>query len=141
MSAAIGRWLLLAAGVVSIAAVATAIHLIPPSEARASRLDEQRVRDLAAIETSITEFKVRQARLPASLEELASAGLRPPATDPETGSAYTYQPSGADNYRLCASFTLPSPDPRRAGWPASEERWSHRDGEQCFERTAGKKTP
>ena len=90
MSAATGRWLLLAAGVATVAAVAAAVHLDPPGEVRARRLDEQRVRDLAAIETSITEFKARQARLPASLDELASAGLRPPGKDPETASAYRF---------------------------------------------------
>lgn len=141
MSAATGRWLLLAAGVATVAAVATAVYLDPPSEVRARRLDEQRVRDLAAIETSITEFKARQARLPASLDELASAGLRPPGKDPETASAYRYAPSGADDYRLCASFNRPSQAPHRGRWPANDVRWSHRAGEQCFERTAGKKSP
>lgn len=141
MSAALGRWLMLAAGVAISAAVATALYVEPPSEARPRRLDEQWVRDLAAIETAIAEFKARQARLPASLDELVSVGLRPPAKDPERGSSYTYVPLGNDSFRLCATFARSSQETRRGAWPADDIRWSHRRGEQCFECAAAKKRP
>jgi len=137
MSVASGRWLLIAAGAATVATVATAVYLEPPSEARARRLDEQRARDLAAIEATVNEYWSRQKRLPPSLEAMASSGLRPPGTDPETRVPYGYTPSDANTYQLCATFALPSEEQRRGRGPAHDVQWSHRSGEQCFERTAG----
>lgn len=141
MSVATGRWLLIAAGAATIAAVAAAVYLEPPGVARAHRLDEQRARDLAAIEAAVNEYLNRQKRLPASLDAMVSAGLRPPGMDPETRAPYGYTPSGTNTYQLCATFALPSEEQRRGRWPANDVHWSHHSGEQCFERTARNRNP
>ena len=130
-----GRALLVAAGVATVAAVIGAIYLQPPEEARARRLDERRVRDLAALEATVNEYWNRKKALPKSLETMAADGLQASQLDPETKAPYKYTSTGSQSFQLCATFAFASDDERRANWPANAVQWAHPNGFVCFDRT------
>jgi hypothetical protein len=112
--------------------VAGLVLLGPPSEARARKLDEQRVRDLQQVAGAVDLHRTRQGGLPATLGEASREMGQPPVSgDPVTGEPYPYRVVGADTYELCADFQRASEAQARAG--AAAEFWSHRAGHQCFE--------
>jgi hypothetical protein len=49
------------------------------------------------------------------------------STDPVTGSAYGYRPTGADEFELCATFDRVSERPVGSG----VDIWAHRAGDHC----------
>jgi hypothetical protein len=129
-----GRALVILAGAATAAAVVAAVYLETPSEARARRLDERRVKDLVTIESTVKEYWNRRKELPPSLETIAAAGLQPPLTDPESQAPYRYAQKGGESYELCATFALAS-DKSRGDWPAQDVRWAHGSGLTCFDRS------
>src|ERR1700758_4871032 len=111
MKSSSGARLLVAAAVaVVVAAVIAGIVAVgPPHLERDRKLDELRVRDLAAIEESISNFAKLHKNLPANLAALAQEpGYSIPRVDPESGKPYDYEVLSADGYRLCARFTTRS---------------------------------
>jgi len=131
----------LAATAAALAAIiAGLVTLGTPSHARERRLDELRVEDLARVSESVDEHWTRQGALPLTLDSLvAQRQLDRVPTDPKTGAPYTYLPSGARSYRLCASFTQPSdsasPRDYADGIDLGKHVWKHGAGESCFDLT------
>lgn len=131
-----GAWLALAAAVVVVATVATAIATMgSPWAQRDMRLDERRVADLRRIDERITTYYTHHGSLPPTLDVLASQpGLRLPIVDPVSAAPYRYEIIDAQRYRLCAVFTTDSAAamPRRAHRALRD--WPHAKGEHCFDR-------
>jgi hypothetical protein len=129
-----GRTLVILAGAATTVAVVAAIYLETPSEARARRLDERRVKDLVTIESTVKEYWNRRKELPPSLGAIAGTGLQPPLTDPESQAPYRYSQKGAESFELCATFARAS-DKSRGDRPVHDVRWAHGSGLTCFDRS------
>lgn len=116
----------------AVVAVVTAALMVvgPPQVARRQQLDEQRVRDLMTITHAVDQFHTRHARLPASLDELASEPQSVVKTkDPEGRESYVYRVSGDRTYEVCATFSLGA---TAADNDAINRFWSHDAGRKCF---------
>ncbi len=94
------------AAAVVVAAVAAGLFVLgPPSQERARRFDDRRVTDLHAIAAATDVYWTRHARLPESLEELASEpGVRIATGDPASSLPYGYRALDDAGYELCAYF-------------------------------------
>jgi hypothetical protein len=114
-----------------------------PWEARLYRYDEQKVQDLANIQSQIVEHWRSKQSLPASLEGLNdSLGYYVVPRDAQTGAAYEYRTTGALSFELCASFNAVSqPGAGREVMPmyypgqSEIDSWHHGEGRTCFSRT------
>jgi type II secretory pathway pseudopilin PulG len=136
-----GRWLLVAAAVVIVAAVAGAIAVIgTPGTQRQLRMDDRRVDDLRQIEAAAREYRKRTGTLPEGLDVLvAQPGVALSIADPETAAPYGYRRLAGDRFSLCAVFatdTAVRRDDRRQ-WTGTQ--WAHGAGRHCFERVGGAK--
>ena len=140
MKPTVGKVLLISASVVVAAAIAAAILLEPPELSRKKRLDERRVQDLSSIDAVIKEYWKRRQKVPASLEDLAAAGLRGSLFDPGSTVRYEYSAVGEESYRICANFALETADDSRNAWAAHGVEWSHPAGRHCFDRSVGTKS-
>jgi hypothetical protein len=123
-----------------LAIIAGLITLGTPSHARERRLDELRIADLARVSQSVDEHWAKHGALPLTLDSLVSQQqLDRVPTDPKTGAAYTYLPSGERSYRLCATFTQPSDSTSPRGYidgvDLGNHLWKHGAGESCFDLT------
>ena len=122
------------------AAVLAGIFLAgSPAEERSRRADEQRVADLQTISFAIQSYYADTGALPASLEEAARQPNTyvPRITDAETEAPYGYEPGENGAYRLCATFTAPTPETTdRASVPPELSFWSHGAGDTCFDLEA-----
>lgn len=133
---AIGRWVLLAAGVVVLATVVGAVATMgAPGTQREVRIDARRVSDLQEIEQSIEMHHREHGTLPSDLSVLAAQpGVALPLADPVTGLRYDYRIEGRRRYVLCARFVTDtarvSPDGR--AWRHGQ--WAHGVGDRCFKR-------
>lgn len=124
--------------VVAGALIAGFIVAGSPTRQRDVRLDNERIQDLQVLQSQIVDrFWRAKDRLPTALTELEDdiSGFRVP-NDPETNDPYGYERLGALQFRLCATFTLPS----QAYEPAVRSlefggNWEHTEGRVCFERT------
>lgn len=138
MSAPVGRWMLVAAGVLVAATLLAALWTMEsPSKQRDRRLDQRRAEELGQIASTIDAWYSQQGRLPASLTLLANQpGLLLAITDPVSGDAYTYDATSERGYRLCAVFATSTadkgPDANAYGW--QDKRWLHPVGRHCFDR-------
>jgi hypothetical protein len=124
----------------ALAIIAGLITLGKPSHARERRLDELRIEDLSRLSNAVDEYWSRHAALPPTLDSLVSQRqLDRVPVDPQTDSAYTYLPSGARSYRLCAIFAHPSDSASRPryvdGIGDGKHSWRHGAGESCFDLT------
>jgi hypothetical protein len=135
-ASSLGRGLAIAASVLMVATIATAIVWTgTPAERRKVKLDDRRVADLQALETAIDEHYEEHSLLPASLSVLGSKpGSRLSVADPDTGEPYRYAPLPGRRYRLCAVFATDT----SVTEAAREARWYHGVGRQCFERSSPK---
>ena len=135
MTRANGRWFLIsAATVVVVATVAGLFVLGSPTEERARRIDARRVTDLQGIAAATNLFWTRHARLPETLDDLASEpGVVINSRDPEAGEPYGYAALDSVRYELCAVFGRASEEMR--GDP-DQDIWAHGTGPQCFELDA-----
>ena len=99
-----------------------------PSEARLTRLDEQRVLDLQSLAGAIELYRNAEGELPRSLADVVKPQRmwRLPV-DPETRAPYEYEVIDARSYRLCAQFARRSRDSPDVGF------WKHDAGRQCFD--------
>lgn len=134
---AMGKRLLIAAGIVAVAALAGGFLLMgSPSSQRAQRMDERRVGDLQQIEMMVRAHVEETGRLPADLATIAAKpGVALPVADPDTGKPYVYRIDDALRFSLCADFQTDTAESRRGdpAWPVSTE-WAHGIGNTCFSR-------
>lgn len=134
-----GVRLLAAAACISMAAAIVAgLQIVgSPMHQRALQLDLRRVSDLSLISMQITTYWPQHKSLP---PDLASLDLpRDRTIDPVSGVVYDYATVGAETYRLCATFELPSESEgstRVYSASAVALRWDHPAGRHCFERDA-----
>jgi hypothetical protein len=130
-----GRHILVAVTVVVVvAAVVTGIAMLgPPSDERARRLDQRRVRELQEIKVAVDAYWAAKGRLPSSPEELSgeAAVVSFPRNDPVTAAPYGYRVVDEKNYELCATFD------RAAMRRFPGDSWTHDAGKRCFTRRAG----
>jgi hypothetical protein len=123
-----------------LAVIAGLVVLGSPSRARARRLDDLRIADLARISGALDTYWKKHADLPAGLDTLRADNMfdRVP-TDPATHAPYTYHASGERSYRLCATFAQPSDTSRHErfieGVDLGSRPWTHGAGESCFDLT------
>ncbi len=117
-----------------------------PASQRAYRVDQQRINDLASIQSYIVySYYQPKQQLPTSLAEVNDPiqGFIVPK-DPKTGQDYGYRstnaPGANPSFELCATFETQSPgtdtsytEPigHRVGM---SENWRHGIGQTCFER-------
>ena len=114
-----------------VAVVTGALMVVgPPQVARRQQLDQQRLGDLMTITHAVDEFVKRHARLPGSLDELAS---EPQSVvkmqDPEGTGSYGYSVTGDRTYEVCATFSLGA---TAADNDAVNRFWSHDVGRKCY---------
>ncbi len=128
-----GRALLIVIGAVVVAAmVAGLLVLGSPVDERARRIDERRLRELQELRSAVDLHFRRDAALPDSLEELARRSPLPVRmTEPDGGRLYGYEVIDSTSYRLCATFTFPTPDHEDSRY-YHEKEWAHGAGRQCF---------
>ncbi|MGE5540786.1 MAG: DUF5671 domain-containing protein [Bacillota bacterium] len=128
------------------AAVVAGFFIIgSPAHIRQLRLDSERVSDLQGIQYQVVNYFQQKRSIPQSLTDLNDplTNYSVP-TDPLTGVSYTYQPTGKLSFKLCATFSAPSPvtegrGPTELSMPAGPDvltgNWQHEAGETCFDRT------
>lgn len=122
-----------------------------PAENKAVRYDEIRLRDFDSIKIGIESYYQDNYRLPSTLDMLlvnrlktAVPYLKKEPKDPKTKLSYSYNPFGATQYKLCATFETSSDtiEQRKTGITEllrntnyyGEDR-SHPKGEYCFTKT------
>lgn len=120
------------------AAIVAGLRVVgSPTHQRSVQLDLRRVSDLSLMTMQISTYWSQHKSLPRDLASLDLAKDR--TTDPVSGAAYDYVAVGAETYRLCATFELPSePEGSARIYSASAValRWDHPAGRHCFERGA-----
>jgi hypothetical protein len=128
---------------IAVVAIVAGFALVgSPSEQRARRFDEQRVNELANIQSQVYYYWQSKGSLPPNLDALKNdvTGFVLPK-DPENQAQYEYQIKGDKQFALCAVFNRPSLAGdsmytyERYGYGGSNETWSHQAGHVCFERT------
>jgi hypothetical protein len=133
-----GRWLAIAATVVVVVTVASALIAIgPPAQQRRLAMDARRAQDLLMIASAIDIRVGRGEKLPAALADLDGAAQWLSIKDPESAAPYGYAVTGDRTYRLCAVFATAT----RAGDPGEgggRGEWSHPAGRYCFGRNTRK---
>tara|TARA_B100000745_G_scaffold267052_2_gene192610 strand:- start:172 stop:1077 length:906 start_codon:yes stop_codon:yes gene_type:complete len=109
-----------------------------PTVVREMRIDENQVSDLQDIQRKVETYYNTYNALPESLSD-AYGTLQQPAA-PEEKPAYVYERTDAATYKLCATFTHPSPKGDRLYDPMidANHNWEHSSGEWCFTRSVEK---
>lgn len=115
-----------------------------PQSQRLRRYDDQKVNDLANIQSQVINYWQTKGRLPKTLAELRDplSGFTLPL-DPQMGKDYVYKLGEGKAFELCANFNLESQKfsttkenfarPYYVGDPMSEN-WQHSTGQVCFKR-------
>ncbi len=137
----------IAVGVLTLLSIVFGFFLIgSPTHVRMLRYDQQKVNDLATIQSQVVTYWQLKRSLPHTLSEtndsLSSFAL---PVDPQTGTAYQYEVVSGLSFKLCAAFNEPTPDTagkgaygtRDVSYPlgAGEDSWQHGAGVVCFTRT------
>jgi hypothetical protein len=108
-----------------------------PFRARLLSFDEDRIKNLEAIQTEIVSYWRAKDRLPGTAAELndSISGFTVP-NDPQSHRAYDYRVTGAHSFELCAEFNLPGDQNRTHPYGAGEHLggWIHNAGHACFVR-------
>lgn len=131
--------------IVGGALVAGILSIGSPDRQRNVRFDEQRVNDLALLQSQIVTYWQGKKVLPTGLDSLDDPllGFAVPF-DPETEAVYEYASTGAASFQLCADFSLeskkggnPMETKPRAPFPVGmmDQNWEHGAGRHCFDRT------
>lgn len=118
-----------------------------PGQARLARFDAQKVGDLQNLQSQITTYYQAKQKLPVTITDLnSSLSYGPLPVDPETGTSYGYETTGALSFKLCAQFNAES----RSNQPTytqpvavspagikqmAQDNWQHASGQVCFART------
>ncbi|MFA6304837.1 MAG: DUF5671 domain-containing protein [Patescibacteria group bacterium] len=132
--------------VVLIAVVAGFFVIGSPQEQRKLQFDQRKTDDLSYLQSEIVNYWQNKEVLPTELKALNDdlRGVRVPL-DPENNTNYVYEVKGPNVFALCATFNLPSIDPKPVyGKPESvsydgrfvgNPTWEHAAGNVCFDRT------
>lgn len=100
-----------------------------PAKQRAATEDARRLSDLSFLAQGLHGRWFSRGQkdfvLPATIQDLERRGTGLGIVDPVTGRVYEYTPLQGTAYRLCATFSRPSP----ADVPA---HWRHPAGPACF---------
>lgn len=130
-----------ALGVVAAFIVFGFSNIDTPSVAREVRIDQEQVYDLQDMQWRIEAYHQETNSFPGSIEMVYEDVPTP--TAPEGRAAYRFQPTGADTYQLCATFSQATPSSERnmgkmmaIGQETymENQNWEHGAGEKCFER-------
>ena len=127
---------------VTIAVVGVVLGLAAagsPQEARLKGFDNQRTEDLTQIAQAVDNFAYNN-RLPLDLDELIGnvGSFVSNTTDPETGDEYKYRVLSANQFELCAIFSLSTLDEPVVAKPYyyTSSIWSqHDEGRVCKPQT------
>lgn len=140
-----------ATGVLVLATIIAGFFIIgSPSHFRDVRLDMQRTSDLQSMQYQVLNYFQTKRTVPGALSDLndALSGFTVP-TDPQTGTAYTYEMVSKTSFKLCAHFSAASEDlsgrgatsasyPMAVGeygFKGQSDVWNHGAGDTCFTRT------
>ncbi len=130
-----------------IVAIGASFFIIgSPAGIRARKFDDERLQNLQLIQGEITNYWSQKENLPLSLDDLKDSisGFVPPS-DPETGKAYEYDPTGPLSFNLCAVFKTKTQRQNNSEQkiPSSaklipepyQQNWGHDTGRVCFARS------
>ncbi len=137
----IGRWLMVAAGVVVVATLGVAMSMLgSPATQRDQKLDQRRVHDLERIVGAVRHYALTHKALPPTLDVVArQPGRNLSITDPVDRTPYEYQVTGDRKFRLCAVFITDTAKALEDNGAWTDDDWLHGTGRQCFDRTANEK--
>ncbi len=125
------------------------LNIETPSEVRESRIDEQQIADLQAIQQRLGEYLRTHDALPADLDSVYTVTEPPRAPNERSVYRYTQTDGG---FELCAEFATasersdttlsrPYPTGNNAGmYITNPDNWEHEAGEWCFARTVASAT-
>ncbi|MBI2474310.1 MAG: hypothetical protein HYV68_01280 [Candidatus Taylorbacteria bacterium] len=122
-----------------IASLAWSFSVIgSPMAERERRFDDRRTNDLAQIQSQIVSFWQAKGQLPEDLGTLSDniSGFKAPL-DPESKESYEYEKIGDKEFRLCATFDLPSRNEESRAYiygPGENNNWKHDTGKTCYDR-------
>jgi hypothetical protein len=122
------NWLFAAAAFAAVAfgIVIGFIHVGSPATQRVAAEDTRRIADLSSLANGLHDSWLQRGTgafvLPGSIQKLQPVNS---VIDPVTGRYYEYTPLQGASYRLCATFSLPSP-------PDIVSQWHHGAGKTCF---------
>ncbi|HEY4488009.1 MAG TPA: DUF5671 domain-containing protein, partial [Candidatus Paceibacterota bacterium] len=130
-----------AVGALVLATIIAGFFIIgTPQELRKMKQDDRRVQDLQNLQWQIVNYWQQKETLPTSLEQLLDpiSGATIPV-DPVTGESYTYERTGNQAFKLCATFAAEgkatNPSIAKPIDMSMDENWQHGVGEKCFDRT------
>lgn len=130
-----GKFLAILAGIIAIVAVVASIWINPPSEIRARKLDQLRLRGLQDTENAITMYYRVHHALPAGFNVLDNENNRLTYKnwhDPETQQPLEYDIVNETSYKLCAVFSRSS-DKEDNSYDYSFRK--HSAGRDCFQKS------
>ncbi|HTB16171.1 MAG TPA: DUF5671 domain-containing protein [Bryobacteraceae bacterium] len=140
VSSSRNRWFAIAAlAMAGFGVVVGFVETGSPTVQRYASQDRRRLYDLStfaqALQNSWHGRGQREFALPATLQDVQKmrVGSNARSVDPVTGQSYEYAPLQGTAYRLCATFSLPSP----ADIPSE---WQHPTGRTCFSLDASQYT-
>ena len=106
-----------------------------PFETRARKFDDERVKDIRSLQTSIQSYYTKNGSLPKTLSDIDSTsyyGSKNIKEDPETGEEYEYSTTSQTKYKICATFTTVSDD-KKDPYRYYDEKFEHPKGRHCFD--------
>lgn len=129
----VGKWMLIAASIAIVAAVAAAIAVMgSPGAQREMRLDQRRIRDLGEVADKVRLYAKRHGQPPPDLNALnRQPGTRVDIVDPVDGTPYAYSTDGKNDFQLCAHFATDTAQTGEEDWIAKD--WEHGAGKHCFD--------
>lgn len=107
-----------------------------PGETRDRKIDDEVLRKLNRLDSSVRSYYIENEKLPVDFDELMTEFIYLDDEDFEnsaTGERFEYTAKEAKIYEICASFRVPSRDPD-VYMDAYSKEWKHGEGRQCFER-------
>jgi len=124
---------------VLVAFIAAWFFVESPKTARARRLDQNLIQNIANIENAVNNYYERNKKLPDSLNDLqAGQGIyldKNSLSDPETKVLIVYQKSGDKDFSLCATFrvsSLASDQGKSVPYGGDMYSREHEAGYQCL---------
>lgn len=148
----------LAAAVVLVSIIGGFLIMGTPGEARARKMDDQRITDLQSIQWQVVSYWQQKEKMPKALTDLTDQlGGWKASVDPQTSAAYEYVFTKGMSFQLCANFSrnnlgeseklkgrggyggntsIAYPTPIYDGVSgAATDNWEHAASKVCFNRT------
>lgn len=136
------RMMRIAVAVLAVVTIGSGFFIVgTPGQARLQRFDAQKVSDLQNIQSQVLTYWQAKQSLPTTITDLnSSLSYGPLPIDPETGTAYGYQSTGALTFKLCATFNMQGRSNQYsyaqvAGVKGQQDNWEHGVGQVCFDRS------